>query len=45
MQNFVRRTSSLPFRRYWGDVQRESCDVVTCCSSWYFGFLSPRRFT
>jgi hypothetical protein len=29
---------------FWGDVRREFHATSFCCSSWYFGFQSSRRF-
>jgi hypothetical protein len=44
MQHFVRRTTSFPFRRFLADVRREFMQRLFAASSWYSGFLSPRRF-
>jgi hypothetical protein len=41
MQHFVRRTTSIPFRSFWGDVRREFIQRLFLGSSWYFGFLFP----
>jgi hypothetical protein len=47
MQHFVRRSTYVPFRRFWGDVRREVMQrfLFFCCSSWHYGFLTPRRFS
>jgi hypothetical protein len=44
LQHFVRRIIYVPFRRFLGDVRREFMQRLFACSSWYYGFLSPRRF-
>jgi hypothetical protein len=45
MQHFVRRSTYVPFRRFWGDACTARIHVTSFShSSWYFRFLSLRRF-
>jgi hypothetical protein len=45
MQHFVRRSTFVSFRRFWGDGRRKFMQRLFCCSSWHYGFVSPRRFS